>query len=227
MFKGKDLARDAHPRENMRVRRETRGNPCGRKREGGFSLLELIIVLSILLVVAGIFVPNISRVMQDMPVANGYDTTLMTIRRAREAAVAERRVYVVTLTAPNTISIAPLTADPLAINVTATLPVGVAYSAEAGIPNTLATTPDHLGSGAATGAIYFDVGVNPAGTNTIYFYPDGSSRDINGNTNSGVVYIARPGQVMSSRAVTVWGASGRIRGWRLSGSPVAPVWRQQ
>jgi hypothetical protein len=53
------------------------------------------------------------------------------------------------------------------------------------------------------------------------FLPDGSARDTVGNLNSGIVYMA--GQdVGSTRAITVWGASGRIRGWRLTDiSPTA------
>jgi hypothetical protein len=51
----------------------------------------------------------------------------------------------------------------------------------------------------------------------ISFYPDGSAHDLAGNLNNGVVYIARPGDLYSSRAITLTGATGRIRGWRLAG----------
>ena len=206
---------------------ETRSGACQRRRAEGFTLLELIIVMAIMLVATVIFTPNVVRVMQDVTVGNGFDATLMTIRRAHDGAVNERRVYVVTFTAPATVTVAPLNADPTALNLTTVLPQGVAFSAESGIPNTVATTPDHFGTGQSTGAIDFDIGVTGTGTNTIYFYPDGTARDINGNINSGVVYIARSGNLLSSRAITVWGASGRIRGWRLYSTTSGVSWSQQ
>jgi hypothetical protein len=65
-------------------------------------------------------------------------------------------------------------------------------------------------------------GVNSA----IYFMPDGTAQDINGNINNGVIYIARAGELYSSHAITVWGATGRMRGWRLFNNSGTAYWRQ-
>ncbi len=198
------------------------------RSESGFSLLEAVVVVSITLVAAGIFVPKVNSAIKNSVVSNAYDTTLMTVRQAREAAVSERRIYIVTFTAPNSVTVAPLTAASNALNISRVLPQDIQFTALTGIPNTATTTPDGLGTGPSTGAICFDVGVTSTGTNTVYFWPDGSSRDANGNMNNGVAYIARPGELMSSRAITVWGASGRIRGWRLvKNSAGVTAWRQQ
>jgi hypothetical protein len=59
------------------------------------------------------------------------------------------------------------------------------------------------------------------------FLPDGSARDTNGSLNSGIIYVARTADLYSSRAVTLYGATGRIRGWRLINSAGAPIWFQQ
>ena len=62
----------------------------------------------------------------------------------------------------------------------------------------------------------------------VCFYPDGSSRDSLGNYNSGVVYLTRPADtIYASRAITVWGATGRVRGWRLVQQAGVPIWMQQ
>jgi hypothetical protein len=37
-----------------------------------------------------------------------------------------------------------------------------------------------------------------------------------------VVYLGRPGSLMTCRAVTLWGYTGRLRGWRLN--QTAGVW---
>ena len=73
----------------------------------------------------------------------------------------------------------------------------------------------------------FDQGVAGGGIkNQVMFMPDGSAHDVNGNLNSGIVYVARNGDLFSSRAVTLYGATGRIRGWRLITSG-GGIWLQQ
>ncbi|MGC2181691.1 MAG: hypothetical protein WA637_00260, partial [Terriglobales bacterium] len=109
---------------------------------------------------------------------------------------------------------------------TITLPTDITFRAEPGIPNTLATTPDHFGTGSP--AIDFDQGVAGGAKNVVFFNPDGSAQDINSNTNNGVIYLARSGSLYTSRAITVWGSTGRLRGYRLY--PKAgggSIWRQQ
>jgi len=71
------------------------------------------------------------------------------------------------------------------------------------------------------------MGVAPGVPNVVYFYPDGSAQDIANNINNGVVYIARPGVVMSSKAITLWGATGRLRGWTLITVGATKTWIQQ
>jgi len=69
--------------------------------------------------------------------------------------------------------------------------------------------------------------VNNGIRDQIMFLPDGSVRDTNGNLSSGIVYIARDVELYSSRAVTVYAATGRIRGWRLNKVSGSPVWSEQ
>jgi hypothetical protein len=73
----------------------------------------------------------------------------------------------------------------------------------------------------------FDIGVTGAIPNQVAFMPDGSARDTNGNYNNGVLYLARTGDIYSTRAVSVFGASGRVRGWRLVNNSSTPTWIQQ
>lgn len=193
----------------------------------GFSMLEICIVLAVSLIATAVGVMSVQPALKQSRLDNGYNTTLMTIRRAREASIAERRVYMVTFIAPRTVTITQVVTG----NVIETLqlPSDIAFDAEPGIPNTVATTPDGFGVGQASGAIDFDVNVGAGGTNTVYFYPDGSARDVNNIINNGVLYIARPGDLLSSRAITVWGLTGRIRGFRIYQNAGAGTyyWSQQ
>jgi prepilin-type N-terminal cleavage/methylation domain-containing protein len=194
------------------------------RRQTGFSMIEMLIVMAIMLIATGIGFITLQPALRQIRVANAYNTTLMTMRRAREAAIGQRRTYIVTFSnaaVPNTVTIAPASVTPGGLNVTYTLPNDVVFTAMAGLP---AAGPDGFGGGAT--AIDFDQNVGGGNKTSIFFYPDGSAQDINSNINNGVVYLARPGEFYSSMAITLWGATGRLRGWKLT-NVAGPTWRQQ
>src|SRR4051812_49260413 len=197
-------------------------------RHSGFSLLEMSMVLAIIMILATISFMTLQPMMRQQRINNGYNIVLGAMRQARDNSVAQRTSYVVTFDnapTPNTITIAPTFAGPQGIlaPVTYKLPDDIGFKIIAGIPTAANKTPDGFG----TGGVAIDFGYTGAGTGlggqkSIYFCPDGSSQDAvggggqcSGNPNSGVVYLARTGELLSSRALTVWGATGRIRGWRL------------
>jgi prepilin-type N-terminal cleavage/methylation domain-containing protein len=198
-----------------------------RRQASGFTLIETMIVLSIMLIASGMFFMSIQPALKDTRVTNAYNTTLMTLRRAREAAIAERRTYIVTfnnVATPNSITMTQAATG--VVVTTQTLPPDVFFRAEPGIPVSAANTPDHFGAGGT--ALDFDQAVAGGDKTTVCFQPDGSATDINSNSNNGVVYMARTGSLYSSRAVTVWGATGRLRGYRLYPNGAGgSVWRQQ
>ncbi len=190
-------------------------------------MLEMMAVIGISMIAAAVTFISLQPVMKQQHVTNAYNTTLMTLRQARDAAVAQRMNYLVQFnSATSTISISPVTSLPGMLNVSYTLPQDVQFRIEPGVPSTAATTPD--GFGTAAHAIDFDVNVGAGGLQNVYFYPDGSAQDAANNISNGVIYLARPGDLMSSRAITVWGATGRLRGWRLYQNGAAGVqWQQQ
>jgi prepilin-type N-terminal cleavage/methylation domain-containing protein len=194
----------------------------------GFSLVELLIVVAITIIITGIGFLTVGPVIQQIHVSNAYNDTLGTLRLARQMAIGKRNIYMVTLSKaaiPNTITITDTDpANPRVIE-TIPLPSDVSFDNEPGIPNSVATTPDGFGTGA--NAIDFSQPPANGVGNVIYFYPDGSARDSASNLNNGVVYIALPGQLLSSRAISLWGATGRLRGWRLNKNGAVYVWVQQ
>jgi prepilin-type N-terminal cleavage/methylation domain-containing protein len=195
----------------------------------GFSLIELTVVLALVLVVTAFSVMTIQPSLKQNDVTSAYNQTLMALRQARDTSVAQRQIYFVTLSnaaVPNTITITQGSTG--AVTSTYSLPRDVAFVAVAGIPVSPAAyplTPDGFGVGGT--AIDFDQGVLGGAKNVIYFYPDGSAEDVNGNVNNGVVYVAMPAFVNTSRAITLWGATGRLRGWRINLNAGKYYWRQQ
>jgi prepilin-type N-terminal cleavage/methylation domain-containing protein len=199
------------------------------RRMRGFSLIEMMVVISLLLIVAAFSIMAIQPALRQGRVTEGYNRTLMTLRQARDISVAQRQIYFVTLNnavQPNTITITQGSTG--IVTASYALPDDVFFDAEPGLPNSPVappTTPDGFGTGAL--AIDFDQGIVAGAKNTIYFYPDGSAADALGNINNGVVYIARRGFIDSSRAITLWGATGRLRGWHAYKNGANYYWRQQ
>jgi prepilin-type N-terminal cleavage/methylation domain-containing protein len=224
----------------MRVSHRCSKQECGAR---GFSLLEMMIVCSVMLIVAGITFMAVQPALRDARANQAFEDVLMPLRVARQRAIAERKQYIVCFgTAAPTGALTPLgapttqsvqifrwdagTALSAATQISSTqLPTDMQMQVLAGLPNGTATVPD--GFGNATSAIDFDQGVAGAITNQVLFMPDGSAHDVNGNWNSGIVYVARAGDLYSARAVTLYGATGRIRGWRLLSSAGGPKWFQQ
>jgi Tfp pilus assembly protein FimT len=210
-----------------------------KQETAGFSLLEMAIVMAIMMIVAAISFISLQPALKAQRLTNAYNTTLSAMRMARDNAVAQRTSYhlqFIKTTTSSTITVSPTlsTFQGAQSTVTYALPTDVAFSAEYGIPTS--GTPDGFGSGAAS----IDFGYTAQGTGTggltdLYFCPDGTAQDATGgagscagNWNSGVVYIARPGELMSSRALTIWGGTGRIRGWRLySNGSGGLAWQRQ
>jgi len=199
------------------------------RRMRGFSLMEMMVVLCLILIVMGVSTMTLVPALKSGRITEGYNTTLMQLRRARDISVAQRQIYFVTLSnavQPNTVTITQGSTGTVISS--QTLPTDVFFDVEPGIPVSPVappTTPDGFGVGAP--AIDFDQGIVGGVKNVIYFYPDGSAKDALGNVNNGVVYVARPGEILSSRAITIWGGTGRLRGWHLYPNGAAYYWRQQ
>ena len=226
--------------QKMKISHRSSNRECGAR---GFSLLEMMIVICVLMIVGGIGFMALQPALKDAKVNQAFESAMMPLRVARQRAIAERKQYIVCygIAAPPA-ALTPIvptaqsiqifrwdvgTALSAATQVTAvTLPIDINFQVLPGLPNGPATVPD--GFGSAVTAIDFDQNVAGGGIkNQVMFMPDGSAHDVNGNLNSGIVYVARNGDLYSSRAITLYGATGRIRGWRLLNGGGGPKWFQQ
>jgi hypothetical protein len=192
----------------------------------------MMLTAAIVLVMTGVTFISLQPALKQAHVTNAYDTTLMTLRNYRQRAIAQRQRYIVAFTAPGTITVSywgvgvPVAPAPVVVQ-TLTLPVDVQFTVQAGMPAGQANAPDNFGTGAT--AIDFGQGIGLGSLTSVMFMPDGSSQDAQGlgNYNSGVIYLGRTGEVQSMRAVTVFGTTGRVRGWRLAKQAGVLTWIQQ
>jgi prepilin-type N-terminal cleavage/methylation domain-containing protein len=200
------------------------------RKNRGFSLLELLIVIAIGLTMASVSFIALMPLFKQNHIDQAYDTTLSVLRSYRNQSIEKSQRYIIVFNAPATITVqywgVGVPTSPAPVNVaTYTLPPDMQFASQAGFP---ATAPDIPGDNG-TAAIQFNACPTvEAGNPCLIFYPDGSVQDDQGNFNNGLVYITRPASNMySSRAITVFGTTGRIRGWRLYNESGVNTWVQQ
>jgi prepilin-type N-terminal cleavage/methylation domain-containing protein len=210
-------------------------HPHTRSVQRGFSMVELSVVVLIILILVAVALVNMVPTVQTSRANAGMELVLGEMRRAHERAIDERRIYRVTFVAPNQIQLDVGQVANVASTITGTtpaftpaqptltLPDGIQFTCIGGIPTGAGTVPDGLGSGV--NAIDFDL-ANGGGGTQIYFQPDGRALDGANRLNDGVVYLAQPGNLYSSRAVTMFGSTGRSKGWKLATLSGAAGWTQ-
>ena len=190
-------------------------------RQRGFSMIELVVVVSIILIITAISITQLRPNLQNARVDAAMRQVLETMRQAREFAVANRRYVQLSFPANNQLQITQLnTLTPGAGGInpvldTVTLSPPLVFTVD-GMPD----TPDAYGN---ANAIEFESVANgPVGG--MVFQSDGEFLD--GATFlpiNGTVFLGITGQQSTARAVTVLGTTGRVRGWKSNG---ATAWYQ-
>jgi type II secretory pathway pseudopilin PulG len=208
---------------------QPRGNLVRKSRtEPGFSLLEALVVIAVVLVMLAAAIIEIGPTLKSAKSQTALETTLGQLRRYHEAAVNQRLIYHISFKSPRTITVDQVGYDSsgnqeLTPVSSIDLPIETQFACISGIPTASSAVPDGLGDGKTPIDFSLDYGGN--GTE-IYFQKDGRATDASGRLNSGVVYIGQGGDLASSKAVTVLGATGHVKGWRLSvAADGTSVWR--
>jgi type II secretion system protein H len=82
-----------------KMRTSLAGNSArgARQSQAGFTLLELVVVLSILALLAGLVLPGVGRWVDDWKLRGAAERVAQTIRYARTRALYEQRTYLVEL----------------------------------------------------------------------------------------------------------------------------------
>jgi prepilin-type N-terminal cleavage/methylation domain-containing protein len=173
--------------------------------ERGFTLVELMAGVLLVGILGGMAVVTIGSALSSVHGDTAMTQVTTALRSGREAAMAQRRSVDVVFVPPNRIQLwrndTPLIQTALG---DVWLDGGAAFDLDASLPDTL----DAFGNAAA---VDFGAAV------TIQFLPDGTLVDENSIPLNGTVFLARPGDLMSVRAVTVTGGSGRLRSFRWMG----------
>jgi prepilin-type N-terminal cleavage/methylation domain-containing protein len=189
-----------------------------KSSQSGFSLLEMLVTIGIIMVVFGMAVFEVVPALRSAHMDAAGALVQTQLRAARAKAIADRGEVIVTFsptgtivtTAPNITGFTPVTVP---------LPPDVQFYVFTGLPN----TPENFKP--AGNVIDFDQNGAAGNSLKIRFEPNGSAIDDAGSLNNGAAYIAQTNNLNSQRAVTLLGATARVRTWRVVvKSGVATAW---
>jgi len=187
--------------------------PLTRNSEPGFSLLEMMVVIALIFIIAGIAIINISGALPGEQTQAGLNAAVAVFRQGHDIAIAERRNFqlvIPSVSPPNQLGLERLEigggVTPLPVT---TLP----HPAQFGLDSSITVAPES-GLVQATCANGLCFGGSPTQT----WQPDGTFIQANGQPLSAVVYIMVPGNPGAQRAFTILGSTGRIRTYRWNGS---------
>ena len=179
------------------------------RTQAGYSLTELLLVVGIMGVITGIAVVQIGASKQGLNGDGAMRVVLSQLNQAKELAITQRRNMRVTFTNNDSVQIVREEVPGAALTTISSVPFegGMSFLRIASLGD------PELPALPATSATAF----GPS-TTQIRFAPDGTLIDQDGLTLNGTLFLARAGQNLSARAITIFGSTGRIRGFRWTGS---------
>jgi prepilin-type N-terminal cleavage/methylation domain-containing protein len=172
----------------------------------GFSLIELMIVAGLIAIVGGIAVARIDNFIKSSRADSALDQMMNTLRVARDRAIGERRNFEVRFLTPSHIQIAreELPGPATTVVTDVYLENHYAFQLISGVPD----TPDAFGNATAVG-----FGTSP----TRMFTSEGTFVTNTGDPLNGTIFMAINNDKQSPRAVTIFGATALLHGWKFNG----------
>jgi len=182
------------------------------ERQGGFSLLEALVAISIIMIASGMAIMNFSSVIPNHRANSAMDQVLSQLRSARAKAISHRCEVQIQFVGTNQLTISELWlkgAPPPPTTVT--FEGGATFMVFPGLPDI--PPPYNFGN---AGPIFFGGSSTPPPI--MKFTTNGSF--INGGNAllNGTVFLGIPGNSQTARAVSVLGATGRVRQYHWDGT---------
>jgi len=177
----------------------------------GFSLVEIGIGLMLACTLAGFALINMGAVMPGIRANQAMYQTVSQLRQGRQLSIAQRREIQLHFAGNNQMSLVRNEfpdGEHVLSDVSLNKDCQFMKSEDIDIDTPDAFGPDELSEMAA---------VDFGGAETLTFRSDGTLVDELGNPVNGTVFIGMADHPEMARAVTILGATGRIRGYRCTG----------
>jgi prepilin-type N-terminal cleavage/methylation domain-containing protein len=185
---------------------------CSNRSQRGFSLLEILTALAIISIILAMAVLNYGNILPNYKANAAMDQLLYQLRSARERAISHRRNVTVSFVGTNQLTITEI--YPIGVApppTTVSFEGGAQYTVFTGIPDIPA--PYNFGN---TAPVFF--GGLSGGPPIMQFSTTGAF--INGGNGlvDGTVFMGLPGKPSTARAISILGATGRVREYHWDGS---------
>jgi prepilin-type N-terminal cleavage/methylation domain-containing protein len=183
------------------------------RRDAGFSMIEVLMVLALMGIIMAMSILMTRTTLNAAKGDGAMQSVMGILRAARERAIADRRNIEVHFPNTNTITIYRRevvgTTETGATTLLDTLVLenGVKFTAPASTYISL-DTPDGFGNG---GALVFGSAV------TYIFTSEGTFVDQSGEPLNGTVFLGRANDPLAARAVTIFGPTALLHGYRWNG----------
>jgi len=178
----------------------------------GYSLIEVLVAVAIISIILGMALLNYGSILPNLKANSAMDQLLYQLRSARERAIAHRREVQVQFVGTNQLTITEIwllgTAPPAS---TVSFEGGAQYIILPGVPDLPA--PFNFGN---TAPVYFG-GVS-GGPPIMKFSTTGALVDGGNTLVNGTVFMGIPGRPSTARAISILGATGRVREYHWDGS---------
>jgi prepilin-type N-terminal cleavage/methylation domain-containing protein len=188
---------------------------CSNRSQRGFSLLEVLTAVAIIGVVLGMAMLNYGNILPNFKANSAMDQLLYQLRSARERAISHRREVQVQFVGTNQLTIRELwlvgTAPPSS---TVSFEGGAQYMVF-GSPTAIPDLPAPFNFGN-TAPVYFE-GLS-GGPPIMKFSTSGAFIDGGNTLVNGTVFLGIPGRPSTARAISILGATGRVREYHWDGT---------
>ena len=186
------------------------------RSQAGFTLLEALVIMAIVLLLLAIPAMIVPGVITAARADSGSSQLLAALRTAREQAVTERRNIIVRFIAPDVLEVWREDLD--VTNTGAIIVSGETLLSTTRLEQrmefvrfngTVPDTPDGFAPGPAA--------VSFTGTDPWRFTSEGTLVSQSGDVVNGTVFLGRPNEPLTARAVTLFGATALLREWKWNG----------
>jgi len=180
------------------------------KSDGGFSLIEGVVVVAVVFIVGAMTVLGFGTVLRNAKANSAMSQLVSQLRTARERAIAHRCEVQVQFVATNQITISEIwTAGTPPPPATVSFEGGATFQVFNGVPD----TPMAFGNSSP---VYF-AGLS-GGPPVMKFTSTGAFIDAGNTFVDGTVFLGITGNPSTARAVTILGSTGRVRLYHWDGA---------